>query len=276
MAGNTNQALADAQKSNQLDQTFLDGYRLVGEISQSSGQTASAIDALKTYLAYVPDDAQALAWLGAAYAADGQNDLALKTFDQALSINDNQFDVYLQRGLIYLQQKNGDLAVKDLQKAVSLSSKSFTANMALGQAFMLVEKYGNGYQQFSIAQAYAASDRDNAEIYYWQAQSLEALGEVKPEILCLQQLLALPPDTIPAEWISYAQQQLQALATPTNTPVTVTPSSTCQPTRTVPATQTRVPTNTQTPTLTQTPTRTDTASVYQNTVTPNPTPTPNP
>ncbi|MDR3577696.1 MAG: tetratricopeptide repeat protein [Anaerolineaceae bacterium] len=272
MIGKTDQALADAQKSNQLDLTYLDSYRLIGEISQSNGQASSAIDALKTYLSYVPNDAQALAWLGASYAADGQNDLALKTFDQALSINDNQFDVYLQRGMIYIQQKNGDLAVKDLQKAVIINSKSYDANMALGQAFMLVEKYGNAYQQFSVAEAYAASDRDRAEIYYWQAQSLDQLGQIKPELLSLQQLLALPPDTIPPEWISYAQQRIQALATPTNTPVTLTPTSTHQPTRTVTVTSTRQPTFTQTATRT--------LPAYLNTPTPSltltPTPTPIP
>ena len=270
MAGNSDQALSDAQKSNQLDLTFLDSYRLVGEISQSTGQASSAISALKTYLAYVPDDPQALAWLGASYAADGQNDLALKTFDQALNLNANQFDVYLQRGSIYLQQKNGDLAVKDLQKAVSLKSKSYAANMALGQAFMLVEKYGNAYQQFSVAEAYAVSDRDNAEIFYWQAQSLDQLGEIKPEILSLQNLLALPPDTIPTEWISFAQQRLQALSTPTSTPVTVTPTSTRQPTRTVTVT------NTRQPTFTQTATRTATVTAVKNTPTPSSTPIPNP
>ena len=270
MAGNSDQALSDAQKSNQLDLTFLDSYRLVGEISQSTGQASSAISALKTYLAYVPDDPQALAWLGASYAADGQNDLALKTFDQALNLNANQFDVYLQRGSIYLQQKNGDLAVKDLQKAVSLKSKSYAANMALGQAFMLVEKYGNAYQQFSVAEAYAVSDRDNAEIFYWQAQSLDQLGEIKPEILSLQNLLALPPDTIPTEWISFAQQRLQALSTPTSTPVTVTPTSTRQPTRKVTVT------NTRQPTFTQTATRTATVTAVKNTPTPSLTPIPNP
>ncbi len=269
-AGNTDQALAEAQKSNQLDLTFLDSYRLIGEISQSTGQASIAIDALKTYLLYVPDDAQALAWLGAAYAANDQNDLALKTFDQALSLNNNQFDVYLQRGTIYLDQKNGDLALKDLQKAVNLSSKSYAANMALGQAFMLVGKYGNAYQQFSVSEAFAESNRDHAEIYYWQGQSLENLGEIKPAILSLQQLLALPPDGIPAEWISYAQQRLQALATPTNTPFTVTPSSTRQPTRTSTSTLTRQPTRTQTPTLTTT------GAANQGTPIPSLTPIPNP
>jgi tetratricopeptide (TPR) repeat protein len=225
---------------------------------------------LKTYLAYVPDDAQAIAWLGAAYEANGQDDLALKTFNQALSLNNNQFDVYLQRGLIYLEQKNGDQAVKDLQKAVNLSSKSFAANMALGQAFMLVGKYGNAYQLFSVAEAYAASGRDHAEIYYWRAQSLENLGETKPALLNWQQLLALPPDNIPADWISYAQQRLQALSTPTNTPVIVTPTFTRQPTRTVTVTLTRQPTRTQTPT------RTSTGVAYQDTPTPSLTPIPNP
>ena len=271
MAGNNSQALVDAQKSNQLDVTFLNSYRLVGQIAQASGQAGSAIEALKTYLAYVPDDAQALAWLGAAYATNGQNDLALKTFDQALSINSNQFDVYMQRGSIYLQQKNADLALQDLQKAVNISSKSFDANMALGQAFMLAERYGNAYQQFSVALAYAASERDHAEVYYWQAQSLANLsGQIKPELLCLQQLLALPPDaSIPTEWINYAQQQMQAIYTPTYTPVTFTPTDTRQPTRT------SIPTDTRVPTSTQTPTRTDTVPAYLNTPAPGLTPTPN-
>jgi tetratricopeptide (TPR) repeat protein len=270
IAGNTDQAVADAQQANKLDLTDLDSYRLLGEVSQSAGQASSAIDALKTYLAYSPDDAQALAWLGAAYAANDQNDLALKTFNLALSLNSNQIDVYFQRGLVYLEQKNGDLAVKDLQKAVNLGPKSFTANMALGKAFMLVNKYGNAYQQFSVAEAYTTSDRDHAEMYYWRAQSLENLDEIKAAVLNWQQLLALPPENIPADWISFAQQRLQALSTPTNTPITVTPSSTRQPTRTVTITLTRQPTRTQTPT------RTSTGTVSQDTPTLSLTPIPIP
>jgi tetratricopeptide (TPR) repeat protein len=178
--------------------------------------------------------------------------------------------VYFQRGLVYLEQKNGDLAVKDLQKAVNLGPKSFAANMALGKAFMLINKYGNAYQQFSVAEAYTTSDRDHAEMYYWRAQSLENLGEIKAAVLNWQQLLALPLDNIPPDWISFAQQRLQALSTPTNTPVTVTPSSTRQPTRTVTITLTRQPTRTQTPT------RTSTGTVSQDTPTPSLTPIPIP
>jgi tetratricopeptide (TPR) repeat protein len=267
--GKPDLALKEAKQANQLDITYLPAYRLIGEAAIAAGVPADAIEALKTYLLYQTEDGEALAWLGSAYAANQEMDLALKTFDLALQQNNRQYYVYLQRGLVYLNQKNGDLAVKDLLNAVSLKNDSFDAHIALGRAYLMTERDANAYQEFSTAEAYVQSAYQHAELYYWRGQSLENLGQTKAALRDWQALLALPGDTIPSDWADYAQQRAGTLSSPTVTPITPTLTLTRQPTRTLRATSTRMPTWTKAPTVTRKPTITPTGT---RTITITPTP----
>ena len=54
----------------------------------------------------------------AAYASQGEFDLALVDYNHAIEINSEEAEVYTGRGDIYFQQEETDLAFADYDKAV--------------------------------------------------------------------------------------------------------------------------------------------------------------
>lgn len=103
-----------------------------------------------------------------------------------------------------------------------------------------------------------------AEVLFWRARSLDALGEIVAALRDWNALIALPSSSVKKEWIAVAKERIAAntTLTPTSKPKTATPTITTtytrQPTRTQPPTATRQPTRTVTPTRTPPPTRTAT------------------
>jgi len=247
LAGELEAAIDDASQVNQLDITFLEGYRLLAEAYIAADRADEAVQALETYTAFQEEDAQALVWLGMAYYATDDLDNALKAFDQALDIDNRLFDAYLRRGIIHTAEENHQKAREDLETALSINKESFPANITLGINYLSLGFAGNAYQQFSISEAYAEGDYDWAQIYYWRAQSLERLNENIAALRDWQALLRLDPEIVPREWIRTAGERISDTFTSTPTPITPTAANTRQPTVTLAPTQTRWPTQTPTP-----------------------------
>lgn len=242
------EALAAALTANQQDPTHLDSYRVLGQAYLAAAQIGEAVETLNIYLAHAPEDGEATAWLGLAYEERGQTQRALDTYTQAIQLGTRQPAAYLNRGLIYFAQGKNEEAKTDLQKSLELDKTSFVAHMTLGQVHLLLEEDGNAYQQFSVCEAYAESDEDWAQIYYWRAQALENLGQTDVARNNWSNLLKLPAASVPEDWQLLAEQRLGRTRTPTLTPTrTITPTLTRTPTRTITATQTRQPTNSATP-----------------------------
>ena len=247
LAGELDKAIDDAIQANQLDITFLEGYRLLGESYIAANRADEAVEALETYTTNLEKDAQALVWLGIAYYETDDLDRALNAFSQALDLDDRFFEAYLQRGIIYTQEKDYQAAQEDLEMALSINKNSFSANLTLGIDYLRLGFAGNAYQQFSISEAYAETNYDWAQIYYWRALSLEQLDENVAALRDWQALIRLDSEAIPPEWIQTAQERVSV--PPTNTPILPTPTiaNTRQPTATSAPTQTRWPTLTPTP-----------------------------
>jgi tetratricopeptide (TPR) repeat protein len=266
----TEKAVDDARQANLMDITLLDAYRLLGEALMANNQPAQSSEPLSVYIQFVPDDAEVWAWLGESYYAQDNEEDALKAFDQALALDRNQFDAYLQRGRIYLNHMQGDKANHDLSIAVRLNPKSFRANIDLGRAFMLQEIYGNAWKQFAIAEAYTTNDAEKAEFLYWRGQSLDKLNMAAEAIRDYRSLLELPSDSLPPDWANFATQRIAALITNTPKPATLTPTITPSVTSGL-KTETPLPTDTRWPTRTPTPgpsTRTPTPPPGTLTITP--------
>lgn len=259
LTGELEQALQDAERANQMDITFLEGYRLLGQIAMMLKENEKTLQVLHTYLTYQPDDAQALAWLGSAYAAGGNTEQALQMFEQAIQKDPQSFDAYYQRGRLYLEQNDLETALSDLSRAVQLNGRSYEARIALGRVYLLLQENRSAYQQFASAEGLAQNDAELAGVYYWRAQALELIGENRAASRDWQTLLDLPEDVVPMEWRIQAQEKLESLITPTTTKAptrTRIPTDTRMPTRTPVPTNTRQPSVTWTPTRTATPTRT--------------------
>ncbi len=246
------EAATEARRALQLDLTLLDAYRLLGEAMQRGGNVKGSLQPLLTYTTYTEGDAQALAWLGKAYLAVGQEDAALDSFARALEIDPQQAEVYLERGLLRLEREDGEAARADFEAALELDKQAFGAALGLGRAQLLLGYNGEAYMQFNRSEGLAKTDVEKAQLYYWRALSLEKLPEQDDRIRSAavrdwESLLALPPEIYPKAWVSEAQQHLAALYTPTMTPKPPTATATLKPASPTPtptrkATATRAPT----------------------------------
>lgn len=245
------EALQDAQKAVELDFTLLPAYRFLGEALQAAGRATESLEPLRTYLLYVEDDPGAYLLAVNAYAATEDTQGALDALSAALRLDNSYTDAYLRRARLYMAQEEYSRAIDDFKQALSIDDESFDASLGLGQALMLAKYPGDAYMQFERSISLAQTDAQKAALYYWEAQSLELLGENLVAYRMWQDLLALPEDALEEGWAAYARQRIAALATPTPS---ATPTITSTPTRTATPTATRTRTPTRSPTRTATPT----------------------
>ncbi|HSV85913.1 MAG TPA: tetratricopeptide repeat protein [Levilinea sp.] len=234
-------ALSDALRVQQLDMTFLPGYRQVGQAYQLIGDSSKALEALEIYTRYVTDDAEAFYWLGLAYQSRNEPDQALKAFSQAISLNNRLPGAHYQRGIVYLQIEEADQAENDLRQALRRDPQDFAINLALGKAFMLQERFSNAYAQFSQTVEFAKTPLHSAELLYYRAQTLVMLNERAAAAQDWTTLLGIEDAEIPLAWKNMAEEWLSQYFTPT--PAAVTPS----PTLTRQRAQTSTPTPSRTP-----------------------------
>jgi tetratricopeptide (TPR) repeat protein len=279
--GENKAALEDAQQANERDRTLLTAYRILGQAAMANQEYGTALEALKTFLTYQKDDAAGWAALGQLYAhffapaqaylefpADLQEkdlEAALQAFEQADKL-DNKAplpELYFYRGLVYLAQGEGQKAVNDLLFARKLTPKSFPTSMGLARALYVANRLNDARPQFDASLDLAATEAEQAAVFYWRAQVLEKLGNPPAARRDWVALLDLPEDAIPPEWIETATQHLAALNTPT-----ATATKTATPTATSTATKTAAPTATSTPTRSPTPKASPTATLPAATRTP--------
>ena len=93
--------------------------------------------------------AQAYANLGSAHHAQGEDELAQKSFEQSLRFNPNQFNAWLGMGLLAQKQGKLDEAVSDLSRSVELQPSAqgyFELGRTLAQAGHIPEAL-NAYEQ---------------------------------------------------------------------------------------------------------------------------------
>jgi len=243
-------AMQDARRANEIDLTLLQAYRVLAEAQRGAGEYAASIEPLKMYLQYVPDDTEALVWLGGALAASKDAEAALAIFDRVIEQDKRSFVAYLERGRLYLEQQNYEAAVADLKQAERLRSTSFPACFYLGRALQLSQKNGDAYMQYIDCQKVAKTDGEWAQMRYYRALTLEDMGQVEAAIKDWKALLALPEEALQAGWADTARQHLDKLFTPTSTPRTPTLTRTPRPTSTKEPTRTRWPSATKPPTRT--------------------------
>jgi len=251
LLGEAKLALQDAVQANQLDQTLIDGYLILGKAYQANGKTATSRQPLNMYLIYRPDDTQALVLFGHACLADGDVEAALKAYSQALALDSTYFDAYISRAQVLLEQEDPaawSSALEDYSEANLLRPDSFTASLGKGKALLKLGNTENAYVQILHTADLAQSDGDLAALYYWRAVTLEGLNRLIEALQDWQALLALPQEAVPPDYWLEAQSRFEPTATVTP-PVTDTPTVTQTPPVTdTPAASTPSPIQTRTAT----------------------------
>ena len=253
--GENQAALDSATHANELDMTLIPAYLAMARAYIATGQTAQAVSVLQTYTVYRPDDASAFVQLGIAYNAAGEYDAAVGMLNRAINANRRDAEAFFQRGTAYLNLNNSTLAEADFKAAVSIDPADFDSQLGIGRAYFMQGKPGDAYiQAEQKAYPLAHTDITKAQVYYWEALFLEAIGDPTSDIGARNnwlKLIALPAGAMPEAWRMEAFQHVDI--TPSFTP-------TLSPTRTLTATITPSPTKGQSvtpgPSLTRTPTKT--------------------
>jgi len=256
--GENDAALASATHANELDITLVPVYLALARAYIATGQTAQAVSVLKTYTIFMPDDTSAFLQLGIAYNAAGEYEAAVEVLNKAIDTDRHNAEAYFQRGTAYLNLDNPNLAEADFKAAVDYDPTDFDSQLGLARAYFLQGKPGNAYMQAEQkAMPLARNDGTRAQVYYWEALFLEAIGDPISDLGARNnwyKLIALPADMMPETWRAEAYQHLNI--TPTFTPtLTVTKTLTTTPTLFPTTTLTITPTVrlTKIPTATQTP-----------------------
>ncbi len=248
-------ALEDALKAHEMDFTLLPAYLTLGRAYLANENLAQAKNNIEIYLRYIEENPQAYVMMGSIYYESAEYEDALEAYDQALKLDEDLIIVYWYRGRVYIELGDGQKAVNDIVKAQRQNTQSFLINVDLGRAFMVAERLNDAYRQLTLANNLAQDDSQHAVVYYWRAQVLELAGNPRGAKDDWENLLALPPEAVPPEWITIANEHMLILVSPT-------PSATVQAT----ATETPLPSSTPSPTVTPSPTATPSA-------TPTPSPT---
>jgi tetratricopeptide (TPR) repeat protein len=244
-------AMQNALTGFDLDKTSLPAYYTLGLIYLASGDYAQAVHYINIYLVYVQDDAHGFAVKAQAEYQRGNYDLALAACEQGTSVDAENAPSWYYCGLIHLYAGDTRTAVNDFVNAVNIDMLNFDYSVALGKALWADGRLAMAIRQFNSAEALAATDYQRAVVYYNRAQIYEQDNDMSEALQDWTNLLALPPDQVPADWLALAQERWNYFNPPT---ATETPTDTPLPTETNTPTITPTPTITQTPTITRTPT----------------------
>ena len=234
--GEMDASLESATHANEMDMTLIPVYLSLARAYIAVGQTTKAVSVLQTYTIFRPDDTGAFVKLGTAYNAAGEYEAAVKILSKALDSDRRNVEAYFQRGTAYLNMDSPNLAETDFKAALYYNPFHFDSNLGLARAYFMQDKPGNAYVQ---AEQYtlplAKSESTKAQVYYWEAIFLEAIGDPTSILGALNswhRLIDLPADVMPETWRTEAFEHLNI--TPTFTP-TLRPSQT--PTKTPTKTQ---------------------------------------
>jgi tetratricopeptide (TPR) repeat protein len=246
--GENDAALASAIKANELDMTLVPAYLAMARAYMKLGQTPEAISVLRTYMIFRPDDTSTFLKIGTAYNASGDYEAALEVLNKAIDADQRNPEAYFQRGTAYLNLDSPNLAETDFKSAVNYDPFDFDSYLGIARSYFMQGSPNDAYiEADQKALPLAHSNGSKAQVYYWEAQFLEAIGEPLSDqgaINCWNALIALPADVMPEAWRLEAYQHLKI--TPTFTP-TLTPTKTPTQTQTPITTETKPLTATMTP-----------------------------
>jgi tetratricopeptide (TPR) repeat protein len=257
--GENEAALQSAIHANELDMTLVPVYLVLGRVYMATGQTAQAVSVLQTYTIFSPDDPSAFLLQGSAYNSIGEYDAAVEALNNSIEADRRNPEAYFQRGMAYLNSDNPNKAEADFKTAINYDALDFDSALGLARAYFQQGKPGNAYLQAQQnATPLARVDGTKAQLYYWQAIFLEAIGDPTSKSGARNnwmKLIALPAEAMPEDWRNQAYQQLNVTPTFTAT-LTLTKSLTPTPTLLQTKTLTKTPTMVRTPTPTRTVTKT--------------------
>lgn len=124
-------AWAQAQNAQNFERLFNRALEL-----QQAGDTLGAVDTYKAALAILPDRADALSNLGAAYVTLGQFDDAIAQYEAALKADPNSSAARLNLSLAYYKSARPNQAIPQLKRVVASEPDARNAYLVLADCYL--------------------------------------------------------------------------------------------------------------------------------------------
>ena len=211
--GNRWKAAAQFRASVQLDPTFPEPYKALGDLFLAAPRRLfdQAVEAYQKALELRPFYADAWVGLGDARAAKGEVDEAISSFQKALRYNPGNPKVHMSLGKIYYTEKGLYYeAVNSYKKAIELDPEFLEARMGLGEVYEDKGLYGDAIREYRHVVELDPQHTGalyNLALVYEKVDPREAIAQWERYIQ-----VAVP---IPSEkdWVDVARQHLKKLKT---------------------------------------------------------------
>ncbi len=209
--GNRWKAAAQFRASTQLDPTYPEPYKALGDLFLAAPRRLfdQAIEAYGKAIELRPFLADAHVGLGDAKAAKGDTDGAIVAYQKALGINPVNPRVHMSLGKIYYSEKGLYYeAVTAYKKAIDFDPASVEARMGLGEVYEdkgLYREAIEEYRRVIELDAKHTGAMYNLAIVYEKIDPREALAQWERYIVIASQL---PSEK---DWVDVARQHLRKL-----------------------------------------------------------------
>jgi tetratricopeptide (TPR) repeat protein len=126
-----------------------------------------------------------------AYEQLGQSDRALEDYQQAIAINPQLSNEYINRGITFGQMGNLHQSIANLTEAIRLAPKNPDAYFNRGTVYIQQGDFQRAIDDLSVVIQLTSNDE---EAYYWRGVSYERTGRQREAIADYRQFLALSQD----------------------------------------------------------------------------------
>jgi tetratricopeptide (TPR) repeat protein len=209
--GNRWKAAAQYRASTQLDPTYPEPYKALGDLFLSAPRRLfdQAVEAYGKAIELRPFYAEAHVGLGDARAAKGEVDAAITAYQKALSYNPLNPRVHMSLGKIYYGEKGLYYeSVTAYRKAIELDPTSVDARMGLGEVYEdkgLYKEAIDEYRRVIELDSKHTGAMYNLAIVYEKVDPQEAIAQWERYIGLASQL---PSEK---DWVDVARQHLRKL-----------------------------------------------------------------
>jgi len=211
--GNRWKAAAQFRASTQLDPTFPEPYKALGDLFLAAPRRLfdQAVEAYQKALELRPFYADAYVGLGDGRAAKGEVDAAIASYQKALLYNPGNPKVHMSLGRIYYDEKGLYYeSVSSYQKAIDLDPQFLEARMGLGEVYEdkgLYQEAIREYRKVVDLNPQHTGGLYNLALVYEKVDPREAIAHWERYI---QVAAPLPSEK---DWVDVARQHLKKLKT---------------------------------------------------------------
>lgn len=135
------------------------------------GQAQLALSSLDTATSLLPDLVQAWVKKASVHMELGQPEEAMKDFDRAQAINDQDGDVYYHRGQVFNVTEQHAAAIEEYRKSADLDPDFIFSHVQLAVAHY---KTGSVAKALALFERYIAKHPDSAEVHNYYGELLFA------------------------------------------------------------------------------------------------------